>query len=322
MRRSRYDELHDRYHTILKTKRGTRYEILAAVVFAALEQDAVVIHDLAVVGSDTGERHQIDVTIERGSARKRVLIECKDFDVRGRRVGLSVARDFWGAVDDIHPDESWIVTCNGFTKPAMRYAKGKGIKLATLRIFEEADWLGRIHTIGIEMTVVSPNLNQVSVHFDLASDESPEAADKLKGAPHVGMDGASQLFDGTSVRTLSAILENLVRSAAAGTPEFVEQRETPGGWVSRDRGGPRFRIRGYRMAVPVTYAKFPITMSVDRGAARLLLSDGAGMDFVIWDQTLRGYTIDEGGEIHLATTDKQAILQTFVTEAAGSRAPS
>ena len=29
--RSRYDELHDKYHTILTTKAGTRYERLAAI---------------------------------------------------------------------------------------------------------------------------------------------------------------------------------------------------------------------------------------------------------------------------------------------------
>ena len=51
---SKFDVLHDRYHAILSTKKGTRYEILAAVVFAALERDAVVIHDLNLIGDDSG----------------------------------------------------------------------------------------------------------------------------------------------------------------------------------------------------------------------------------------------------------------------------
>jgi hypothetical protein len=35
--RSKYDELHDRFHAILSTKAGTRYEMLAAMVFKSLE---------------------------------------------------------------------------------------------------------------------------------------------------------------------------------------------------------------------------------------------------------------------------------------------
>jgi hypothetical protein len=60
--RSRYDELHDRYHAILTTKAGTRYERLAALVFKILEDRNVVIHDLKLIG-DSSVAHQIDVSI-------------------------------------------------------------------------------------------------------------------------------------------------------------------------------------------------------------------------------------------------------------------
>lgn len=106
------------------------------MVFAALERDAVVIHDVEVVGTITGVPHQIDVQIEKDGLLRRILIECKDYDVRGEPVGLGVVRDFFGVVSDVRPDESWIVTCNDFTAPARKYAKGMGIKLATLRFFE------------------------------------------------------------------------------------------------------------------------------------------------------------------------------------------
>jgi hypothetical protein len=33
MARSRYDDLNDKYHALLSTKAGTRYERLAAIVF-------------------------------------------------------------------------------------------------------------------------------------------------------------------------------------------------------------------------------------------------------------------------------------------------
>src|SRR5450755_998973 len=101
MGRSKYDELHDQYQAILTTKTGTRYERLAAVVFAAMERDGVVIHDLGVLGAVSGVEHQIDVHIEKNGVKRRVLIECKDFDVSGDPVGLGIVRDFQGVLSDI-----------------------------------------------------------------------------------------------------------------------------------------------------------------------------------------------------------------------------
>ena len=147
--RSAYDNLHDYYQNILTTKHGTRYERLAAVVFAAMERDGVVIHDLKVIGKVSGEGHQIDVHIEKKGVLKRILVECKDFDVSRGNVGLGIVRDFQGLIADVLPDESWIITCNGFTRSAKKYAKGFGIRLATLRTFAEKDWEDRVHKIVI-----------------------------------------------------------------------------------------------------------------------------------------------------------------------------
>lgn len=87
--RSRYDDLHDKYHKILTTKAGTRYERLAALVFKALEDRNAVIHDMELVGEDPDVKHQIDVTVEIAGTTRRVVIECKDFDISGEKVGLA-----------------------------------------------------------------------------------------------------------------------------------------------------------------------------------------------------------------------------------------
>ena len=84
-RRSRYDELHDKYHKILTTKAGTRYEQLAALVFKALESKNAVIHDMELAGEDPQVKHQIDVTVEIAGKTRRAIIECKDFDISGER---------------------------------------------------------------------------------------------------------------------------------------------------------------------------------------------------------------------------------------------
>lgn len=152
-RRSRYDEIHDRYLPDAGRKAGTRYERLMAVVQAGLESASAVVHDSRLRGNVSDEPHQIDVLIEDQAGRRRVLIECKDFDIRGSAVGIGIVRDFHGVVADLQPDEAWIVSCNGFTKPARRWAKAFGIKLATLREFRETDWEGRVRTIIVNLVV-------------------------------------------------------------------------------------------------------------------------------------------------------------------------
>jgi hypothetical protein len=166
MTRSKYDELHDRYLAILSSKAGTRYERLAALVFKCLHEQHAVVHDFKLTGNST-VKHQIDVLVEEDGKRKRVLVECKDFDKSGKPVGLGVLRDFRSVLEDTGADEAFVVTCTGFTKQAQKYAKAKGIKLAVLRAFEEADWEGRVRRVVVNLIIQPPP--QVEA-FDLALD--------------------------------------------------------------------------------------------------------------------------------------------------------
>jgi hypothetical protein len=154
-RMSRYDDLLGRYHQIATTKQGIRYEILAAIVCKTLEEKGVVIHDVAVRG-ESGVKHQIDVTIETAGKKRRCLIECKDFDTRSAKVGLGTVRNFESAVRDTAPDEAWIVTCIGFTRDALKFAKAKGITPVVMRLFEDSDLAGRIVRSVVNMHVPSP----------------------------------------------------------------------------------------------------------------------------------------------------------------------
>ena len=162
---SAYDNLHDKYFNIITNKSGTKYERLTAFVFKKLYELDTVIHDIKLIG-ETEVKHQIDVKIETSDGEKRILVECKDFDISGDKVGLGIARNFWGVVDDINPDEAIIVTCNGFTRGAKKYAKGKGIKLALLREFLEDDWNNRIRSVGLEMNIYYPSEPEVRILID------------------------------------------------------------------------------------------------------------------------------------------------------------
>src|SRR4051794_28281883 len=117
------DLIYDELVADEKLKGGTKYERLAAIVFRQLTGEATV-HDLRLRGA-SGVRHQIDAVI--GDAGRRILIETKDYD---KVVDLPVVRNFFGVVEDIKPDEAFIVTTEGFSANATRYALAKGIRLA------------------------------------------------------------------------------------------------------------------------------------------------------------------------------------------------
>jgi hypothetical protein len=134
-----------------KLKAGTAYERLAALVFHMLSERTTV-HDLRLRG-ESEVLHQIDVTVGEGDQRHRILIECKDYE---KPVGLGLVRSFWGAVEDLGPDEAYMLTTERFTGPAERYAAAKGITLALLRPPRDEDWTGRARTVHIEIRMTVP----------------------------------------------------------------------------------------------------------------------------------------------------------------------
>ncbi|MDN5215784.1 restriction endonuclease [Fulvivirgaceae bacterium BMA12] len=145
-RLSTYDKLFDKYFDKEIIKSGTKYEILAAMVLKHLIDAGKVIHDIKLIGQST-VKHQIDVYFEDNGTNRRILIECKDFDISQNPVGLGIIRDFSAVVDDVQPDEAFVFTCNDFTRDANKFAKHKGIKLAILREFQDKDMEGRIQKI-------------------------------------------------------------------------------------------------------------------------------------------------------------------------------
>jgi hypothetical protein len=91
------------------------------------------------------------------------------------RSGSGVIRDFWSVVDDIHSNEAWVITCNHFTNDARKYAKGKGIKLATLRVFADSDWQNRVHTINTSVVFQRFHNDRIDARFRSVRDEDAAA---------------------------------------------------------------------------------------------------------------------------------------------------
>jgi hypothetical protein len=64
-------------------------------------------------------------TIEIAGVSKRFLIVCKDFDASGAKVVLDILRSFRSVIEDTKADEGIVITCNGFTQDAQKYARSR-----------------------------------------------------------------------------------------------------------------------------------------------------------------------------------------------------
>jgi Restriction endonuclease len=204
--KSRYDELHDKYFALLSTKAGTRYERLAAMVFKILHESDAVVHDLRLVG-DSSVAHQIDVQLTVRGKRRRVIVECKDYDISGEKVGLDIIRNFWAVVEDTPADEGYIITCNAFTDDARRFAKAKNIKLAILRRHEENDWAGYIRTVVIKLIAVS----SANVRVNVFVPNETERARSLRLQRASGVQGKS----GSTIRFMWCVMRKKYSSTSS-----------------------------------------------------------------------------------------------------------
>jgi hypothetical protein len=297
--RSKYDELHDRYYAILSTKAGTRYEMLAAMVFKSLENKNTVIHDLKLTG-DSEVPHQIDVSIEKNGKAWRVIIECKDFDISGDKVGLDIVRNFRSVVEDTNANEAIVITCTGYTRDAQKYAKAKNIKLAVLRGVEERDMEGRIKTVVVNLFIQTAKNHSMTMNMSQANKDL-FAAECLRVGVVGGIDVRHPVFlvRGTERYQFTSFMSDKVNSSpATKLPSgLYEVKTLPDGWSLQVEQGPLVQFdlitTTYEMDVQTTQ----LNITSDR-IAEMILTGLGDHDILIFDDQLQRRKIDaETGEI-------------------------
>lgn len=202
-----------------KLKCGTPYERLAAITFRLLTEQTTV-HDLKLRGASR-VAHQIDVTVGDGEARKRILIECKDYS---KPVALEEVRSFSAAVDDLEPDAAYIVTTARFTKPAATFSAAKGITAAVLRPPQAEDWKGIIRRVEMKLSMTAPLGDpELQWHVD------PSVHDEeISGAPQ------------GDVRTEDLFLVDENGSRRPAVPEIETPLAPPLGFEGEHSGTHRF----------------------------------------------------------------------------------
>jgi Restriction endonuclease len=306
---STYDKLHDDYLTGGGKKPGTRYERLMAVIQASLAKSNIVVHDINLTGAVSGEQHQIDVYVTDQLGSRRTLIECKDFDVAGKPVGIGIVRDFNGVVVDGKPDEAWIISCNGYTKNARKYAKAFGIKLAICRDFRETDWEGRIRKIGFTMIipiVMSLSIKRVySPREDLGPKLNAAFLASIPGPPPrdgqvsvdpyaipitVNLDGARMPL---GLFTNQKLLGYLAKS---NTTDGQHTETVPFDNLDFDLGDAVVPVRALEVVYTLRVMREETIVEAPGIALLLLLRDDAN-DVVVFDTDIRSYAIDDLGNV-------------------------
>jgi Restriction endonuclease len=291
--RSRYDELHDRYHAILTTKGGTRYERLAALVFKILEDRNVVIHDLKLVG-DSSVPHQIDVSIEVGGKRRRVIVECKDFDLSRQKVGLDILRNFRSVIEDTKSDEGIVLTCNGYTKEAQKYAKAKNIKLAVLREIQDEDLEGLIQTIVVNLHIQSNKNHATTVSMSQA-DHDLFAAECSRYCIHGGIHQYHPVFfvrGADRIRFTDFLSEEVNnRPATKNESGRWEVRTPPEDWSLQVENGPLISFDYIITTYGVDTQTIPTKVTSDR-IAELFVTGLGEDDIIIFGDQLERRKID------------------------------
>ncbi|WP_414463331.1 restriction endonuclease [Hyphomicrobium sp. DY-1] len=291
--RSRYDELFDKYHRLATSKAGTRYEMLAALVLKALNDKHAVIHDLNLRG-ESEVKHQIDVTVEvSGQARRRIIIECKDFDLSGAKVDLGIIRNFWAVFADTRADEAVVITCNDYTKEARQFAKSKGITLAILRIFEKRDREGRIETILLNITVQRP----ADANATLVVDEDHLAGFQAQLAD-IGItngvkdtDDVHFTRDGERVQFNAFLTTHMNDAIRDSNPQAISIDVPADGWQLQVSDNTPLPFQGIRVTFGIDEQTLTRKIVSDR-VAELILSGMGDKDLIVFGDHIARYAID------------------------------
>ncbi len=289
------DLVYDRLIAGDKIESSDKYEVLAAVVFSILE-DHGTIHDLRLRGA-SGVRHQIDVVVGDKSAKRRALIECKDYN---KKIGLPLVRNFFGAVEDLKPDQAFMVTTVGYTKPAQVYAAAKGIRLAVLRPPEgEEDWGNLVQRIDFRMVtpypVADPSVNWLVVPEDV---EAAEAAPK-RGQAHA--DDVRLVYpDGRTATARQLLNEHVNRPPADGTGLADGRVDFDEPVLVALEGWPDLHIRGFTWSRPWETSEhtFSVGLGVGGLAAELVLRTLDGeIHRIFTNNQFVAWTLDDSGRI-------------------------
>jgi hypothetical protein len=115
------------------------YQKLAASVYSALENGAVVTHDEKILGKKSNALRQIDVTLRLSVAGHELLIIVQAKDLN-RPADVNVVGEFLSVVEDVQAAKGVLICSSGFTAKALEYAATCGIDLCSVHDASHPKW--------------------------------------------------------------------------------------------------------------------------------------------------------------------------------------
>lgn len=121
-----------------KDKKWLRFELLAKEIQEQLSPDALVEHNIKVMGK-SGSLRQIDISVKQkvGQFDIFIAIDCKDYN---KKLDVKHIEEFAGLIQDVNAYKGAMVTFLGYTETARRRADALGIDLFRLVDTESKDW--------------------------------------------------------------------------------------------------------------------------------------------------------------------------------------
>jgi hypothetical protein len=233
-----------------------------------------------------------------GPAHKRLLVECKQYD---KKIGLPIVRDFFGVVEDLTPDQAFVVTTVGFTAPAVRYAEAKGIRLAILRRVTEADLKGRVQRIEIRLDMTGLHISTMQWEVDPSDPVAVTAADE-PGRRVWATDAALVDPDGHSLALDEFIQHYMeVGDAYEGEPgprSGIYRFDAPRVLVTPD--GPNLRVLAVKWEGELSVGEhsFMVGLGIGGLVAELALLAASGEILsVLSNRTISQFSFDPRGRV-------------------------
>ena len=298
------DDLYYQLYGEHQTKEGQALERLSAVAFKLLEEARKVQYDQQVRAPYSQTMYQVDGLI--GEDNQQIMVEAKDYTVRGDKVGRADIQKLEGALTDLDIAEGRFVSATDYTNRAKPYAestktnpKQNPIELYHVRPSTPEDEKGRIKTIVIniiahgldfERGIYLPLINEP--FFESIKDKISEKGDKQRTTLY-------QFYnkDGQVVETF----ENITRQLNHRLPVDSEKGYilegkwifTESVYVDMDPLG-RVLIDALEYRIPTYTDECTFAINQQGNPVLLIKSEDGTVNKLFTDQQLKGFRFDEG----------------------------
>jgi hypothetical protein len=292
------DELHDSLFGERPKKRGTRFERIAALVFAVLAEGTVR-HQVLLRREARRARHWIDVQIEREQGTELAIVECKHWK---QLVDQDVINSVVGRRQQLGAAEAIVVRTVGFTQGAIDVAYDEHVRLVRIHpLAVDEHWHGVVKEIRLRGSIAAPELIHVqwrAVDPAAVAELSAEGIDCVRGEDYDLETDRVEHEDGSRAESAAELMDRHPSPHENG--EFSYEVALDGPRYLRIDDDRRIAVRSLEWTERVSVAEVSSVIG-PRSPGRILVEEVTASDRqakrVLMDHQLRVWQIDADGRL-------------------------